>query len=492
VNFVLFNPDEMRAESTSCYGHPAVRTANLDRLAAEGTRFENAFVQHPVCSPARCSLMTGWYPHVRGHRTLWHLLRPDEPNLLAYLKQAGYDVRWWGKNDLLAPASWASSVTEAVSPRAGGRVEPLYKPGEPGYYTFLGKARDPAASGPTHDELCVQGAIDYLRRGLKEPFCLYLALGAPHPIYAAAKPWHDMVDPRVVPELRPADLPNKPDFHHLIRRYRGLDRLEAEIFRRVNAAYLGQILEVDHWLGRLLEALEAGGHADDTLVLFYSDHGDWAGDYGLVEKWPSALDDCTVRVPLVVRMPGGARGHVVRECVELIDLLPTVLELAQIQARHSHFGRSLVGQLGGGRGDAGRAAFAEGGYARLEPHCFEGRDEGDQAGRGPEHMYYPKGKMQQDHPESVCRSAMIRTMEYKLIYRAEGVSELYDLRADPCELDNVVARREYAAVRADLERRLLEWYLQTADVTPWDEGPRGMVRVDASGRGMVSCERLAF
>jgi choline-sulfatase len=471
VNFILFNPDEMRAESIGCYGHPVAQTPTLDRLSAEGTRFENAYVQHPVCTPSRCSFMTGWYPHVRGHRTLWHLLRPEEPNLLAYLKEAGYDVRWWGKNDLLSADSFEKSVTEVHRPQHMAHAEPFYKPGEPGYYTFLGKAKDPA-SGPTHDEACVEAAIEYLQSGPKAPFCMYLPLGFPHPIYGASKQWHDIIDPDSIPELRPADLPNKPDFFKLIRKYRSLDKIDPAVFRRVNAAYLGQIAEVENQLGQVLEALEQSGHAEDTTVIFFADHGDWAGDYGLVEKWPSALDDCIVRVPLLIRTPGGKDGHVVRECVELFDIMATILELAGIEARHSHFARSLVPQLGGTAGDPDRAAFSEGGYDRFEPHCFEGRDAGDQAGRGPENLYYPKGKQQQDHPESVCRTVMMRTMRHKLIYRAAGVCELYDMEQDPQELDNVYGRREYADVQQALEKRLLEWYLGASDVTPFDENSR--------------------
>ncbi|MCD6519712.1 MAG: sulfatase-like hydrolase/transferase, partial [Anaerolineae bacterium] len=102
MNFIFFFPDEMRAESVSCYGHPLVKMPNYDRLAAEGVRFDQCHVQHPVCSPSRCSLMTGWYPHVAGHRTLWHLLRPHEPSLFRYLKEAGYHIEWHGKNDLYA------------------------------------------------------------------------------------------------------------------------------------------------------------------------------------------------------------------------------------------------------------------------------------------------------------------------------------------------------------------------------------------------------
>jgi len=194
-----------------------------------------------------------------------------------------------------------------------------------------------------------------------------------------------------------------------------------------------------------------------------------------VEKWPSGLEDVLTRIPLVVRTPGGTSDHVVAEPVELFDIMPTVLELADIPARHTHFARTLLPQLYGEGGDPGRAAFAEGGYSLHEPHCFEGRfDNAPQFWRDPRNIYYPKGKLQQDHPESVCRAAMVRTMTHKLIHRPEGLSELYDLRADPLELDNVHGQPAHAAVQRELEWRLLDWYVETSDVTPFDEDPRGL------------------
>ena len=479
MNFILFNPDEMRAESVGCYGHPLAPTPHIDRLAAEGTRFDQCHVQHPVCTPSRCSFMTGWYPHVRGHRTLWHTLRPDEPNLLRYLKQAGYEVLWGGKNDLLAPDSFAESVDDfrlgRRSPRAvRGRqtARNPFPPDDPRFYSFL---YAPVAERVEDlgDFANVDGAIEYLRSRPQNPFCLYLPLTFPHCPYFAPGAWHDLVDPDALPPLRPADLPDKPDFFRLIRRTRRLDRIDPAVLRKINAVYLGMIGVVDDLLGLLLDALDETGHADDTAVLFFSDHGDWAGDYGLVEKWPSALDDAITRVPFLARVPGGRPGHVVREQTELFDLMPTVLELAGIPARHTHFARSLVPQVGGAPGDPDRAVFAEGGYARHEPRCFEGAPLRDEFARTPEHIYYPKGRLQQDHPESVCRAAMIRTPTHKLVHRPDGLSELYDLRADPKELDNRHGDRALVEVRRDLERRLLDWYVQTSDVTPWDEDPRG-------------------
>ena len=118
MNYIIFMPDEMRAESVGCYGHPFVQTPNLDRLAEEGTLFEQCHVQNPVCSPCRCSFATGQYPHTNGHRTLWNLVKPYEHNLFRYMKEAGYDVWIYGKNDLFAAETIPLSTDVFVEKKA--------------------------------------------------------------------------------------------------------------------------------------------------------------------------------------------------------------------------------------------------------------------------------------------------------------------------------------------------------------------------------------
>lgn len=101
----------MRADTLACYGNTVTRTPNFDRIAAEGAKFANCHVQFPVCGPSRCSMVTGWPASVRGHRSQSFFLRRDEPNLFRYLKQGGYDIFWFGKNDMLAAESFYASVT---------------------------------------------------------------------------------------------------------------------------------------------------------------------------------------------------------------------------------------------------------------------------------------------------------------------------------------------------------------------------------------------
>jgi choline-sulfatase len=282
-----------------------------------------------------------------------------------------------------------------------------------------------------------------------------------------------MIDPDELPPLRPAELAGKPDFYELIRRNRHLKDVPEEVFGQIQAIYLGCNSYVDWMLGRLLETLDATGLAETTCVIVAADHGDWAGDYGLVEKWPSAVGDLMTRVPLIIRAPGGVSGHRIDTPVELFDIMATVLDLAGIEAEHTHFARSLMPQLLGAGGDPDRIIYAEGGYDPHEPHCFEGRPNAS-IFTDTEHIYYPKGLQQQVDPLSVSRCTMMRTMDTKLIRRPLGVSELYDLENDPLELTNVYDDPAYQSTRVRMEQTMLDWYIHTSDVVPIDEDPRGL------------------
>jgi choline-sulfatase len=477
MNFIFFQPDEMRAESLGCYGHPTSRTPNFDAFAASATRFDQAHVSYTVCSQSRVAFMTGWPTHVRGHRTLWSLLHDAEPNLLKYLKRANYTVHWWGKNDLLAPDAFNASVTTASS-HAGGNWGPnAFEFGEEGYYSFQSKPWPGKDPKNTTDAKNVEAAINFLLspESSAAPFMIFLPLTLPHPPYSCPEPHYSSIDPDTLPPLRPQGTA-KPDYHALIRQYRNLTGLDDKFFRRLHATYLGCISYSDFLFGLLDAALKASGHADSTATFIFADHGDYAGDYGLVEKWPSGLEDVLTRVPLLVRMPGGVVGHVVKEPVQIFDIVPTVLELAQINATHVHFGQSLVKALGGAAG--GRSAvFAEGGYGTFEPRDFEGNPATGGIG-GPKGIYYPKLLQQQQEPLSVCRALSVRTATHKLVLRTDPLdddhhSELYDLAADERELNNVYGDLAYAAITAELRQKLTTWLMQTSDVTPWAIDPRG-------------------
>lgn len=166
----------------------------------------------------------------------------------------------------------------------------------------------------------------------------------------------------------------------------------------------------DWLLGELVAVMEELGLFENTVLVVSSDHGDWAGDYGLVEKWPSDYNEALNRVPLLVRAPGNRAGHVVEGPVEMFDLMPSVMELAGLSPTHTHFARSFVPQLRGEPEDRQRLVFAEGGYDAREPLAFEGRWDWSDPPRG---VYTPKGQQQQEVPESVCRATMVRSRSHK-------------------------------------------------------------------------------
>lgn len=464
-NLIFYMPETLRADCLGCYGHPLVRTPNMDHLASQGVRFTDCHVQNPVCGPSRCSLLTGWPVHVRGHRSLYYFLHEDEPNLFRYLKQDGYEVYWFGKNDLLAPETFASSVTR-FRPGGGSAAKNPWPISDPHYYSFIygpgGDRRD------TADYKGVQEAIKVLEQAEK-PFCIFLPLSYAHPPFSAPKDFHNLYKPADVSALRPPDLPRKPIFFEAIRRTRRLNELQDSDFRTMQSIYLGMISYSDWLLGELLAAVDRTNHANDTAVFLFSDHGEWGGDYGLVEKWPSAIDECLVHVPLIARAPSYKQGHVSREIVELYDVMATCLDLAGIEAQHTHFARSLLPQLRGLPGDPKRAAFCEGGYNTNEPQLFEPAVTKEQVAE----IYYPKLKLQNEHPETITRATGIRTNNYRLVHRPDGVSELYDLKKDPRELNNVYGDHAYATPREELHAQMLDWYVRTSDVAPKKRDPRG-------------------
>jgi arylsulfatase A-like enzyme len=466
-NIILFVPDELRADALACYGNPVTRTPNFDRFARSGTRFESCHVQFPVCAASRCSLMTGWPTSVRGHRSLYDFLKPDEPNMFRYLRQAGYDVYLYGKNDVLAPATFSDSVTEWRNPRPpAAEFAVIDKPQFPTTMLLppLGDRRS------TVDYAVIQLAIKLLqRRETERPFCLFLALFEPHPPYTIAADFYNLYRGAEVPRLAAPGLRRRPRFHQALRRLSGLGQVTEAQFRNLRAVYYGKVSYSDWLLGELLQALDASAHARNTALFVCSDHGDYTGDYGLVEKWPSGLEDCLTHVPVIARIPGGTDGNVSRELIELFDLMPTCLELAGTKATHTHFARSLIPRLHGLRGDPERAAFTEGGYNTYEPQAFEPIIEG---------LYNAKTRLQNEQPETVTRCAAVRTPRYKYVARPNDQSELYDCVQDPLEENNLFGDLSLRSVQAELQVRLTNWYVDTSGVPPPERDPRGAPILD--------------
>ncbi len=477
-NLVFYLIDECRADALGSYGNPVCKTPNFDLLATQGTRFADCHVQFPVCGASRCSMLTGLPTANTGHRSLYYLLRPNEPNMFRYLKDGGYDTFWFGKNDALTADSFALSLTEwhdlGYTRLPGGFG---IDPSAPNTMLMRGKLDRRAFN----DYKLLQLAIKVLERREKtRPFCIFLPLIQPHPPYFAPDGFDTMYKPASLPPLAPPGLSKKPSHHAAIRKAYRLDQASDADLRQVRATYYGQVSYADWLLGEFMEALERTGHASDTALIAASDHGDYAGDFGLVEKWPSGLETCLTHVPLIARMPNGARGHVVKETVELFDIMATALDLGKVQARHTHFARSLVPQLRGEGGDPGRAAYTESGYDTFEPQAFEPPIP------GPPNLYTAKHDIQNEQPQTVTRAASITTRNHKFIARPGGQSELYDRLRDPLEMRNLIDDRDHATAKDELERRLMNRYISTTGVPPLDVDKRETPRFKSDGRAAPS------
>lgn len=464
-NFVIVVPDQLRADALGCFGNDRARTPHLDALAADGTVFEQAYVQHPVCSPSRASFLTGWYPHVRGHRTLTHLLQPDEPNLLRTLKDAGYHITLAGtRGDTFAPG-----VTELSADEYGFAEEPTRPsfaksfPSDTWARAFYrGKLESDGLID--HDEAAVRTAERWLASPPSEPWVLYVPLFYPHCPFRAEEPYFSLHDRGGMPDPLPASATEgaEPGFREAIRRSYGLDRLSPDMWREISAVYHGMVTRLDDHVGRIQAALHDSGAADRTVSVFFADHGEYLGDHGLIEKWPSAMEPCITRDPLIISgggLPGGGRHA---GMVELVDVLPTVLELADVPARHRHFGRSLVPVLHDPGAEHRRYAFTEGGFTEEEEPQME----------RPPFPYDLKGGLQHEQPRLVGKAVAVRDRDWTYVWRLYEPPELYHRAEDPHETRNLAGRPEYAATERRLEQALLRWQVETADVIPYTADPR--------------------
>lgn len=479
-NIVIFNPDQWRGDVLGHMGNPAARTPNLDRLVeTDAVSFSRAFCQNPVCTPSRCSFMTGWYPHVSGHRTMNHPLQPGEPCLLAELRQAGYEVWWGGKNDLVSdPALYAECVDHR------NRVQPDHEDlhrdlswrktiaGKPDRSFFAGRLE--TLPGESHymdaDWQHVLDACDYLRRRPKngKPFCLYLPLLYPHPPYGVEEPYFGAIDRSKLPRrISGEGLEGKPRMTTRLREALELEGRDEAWWDELRATYYGMCARVDAQAGLVLAALQESGVYDDTAFFFFSDHGDYTGDYDLVEKAQNLFEDCLVRVPFLVKPPASenCRPGVRKALVELVDFPATVYELSGITPGYSHFGKSLRPLFA--EDDLHReAVFCEGGRLRDEEHCKETGSE------HPDDLYAPRVWLQRGDDVAHGKAVMCRDDRRKLVSRLAEADEFYDLEKDPGETRNVIEEPEYAGEISRLRALTARFLLETADVVPHQIFPR--------------------
>ena len=482
-NVLFVMCDQLRRDHLSCYGG-RVHTPSLDALAARGVRFDSAYAQSGVCGPSRMSMYTGRY--VSSHGATWNRvpLSLAEHTLGDYLRAAGRQATLAGKTHVLPDdEALARFGIEAQSERGallreGGfvlvdRHDGHTPPGGESNYADWLRARGyssddpwtdyviahddggralsgwqlrnahlPARVAEAHSETAYMTdvALDWIARQGEQPWMLHLSYVKPHWPYVAPAPYHARYRGADVGPIVHGPQDGTAEEHPVVRAYREHDECrtfaQENVARHVRPAYMGLVAQVDDHLGRLFAALEAQGRFDDTLIVFTSDHGEFAGDRGLGEK--ELLYDEIVRIPLIVFDPDtradATRGRAIEAMVEGIDVVPTVQQaLALDPARHRVEGRSLLAQTRDEHASARDAVFAELDYAFRRARIVLGRD------------------------VQSCRAWMVRTAQWKYVHWQGFRPQLFDVGADPLELVDRGADARYERERQRLHERLLDW-----------------------------------
>lgn len=467
-NILIFMTDQEQAEVVAS-GHPC-HTPHADRLTAQGVRFQNAYCPSPHCCPSRATFFTGLYPSRHGifnnvstPTAFNRALAEGVTTFAEGLAGAGYSLafsgkwhisdaenpadRGWrelhvtaGKGSRMhrSPADWRRIAAAQIqdAPRLSGQVK---RPGW-GDLTLYGTYPDRGAKGyeGTGDDRTVQAAVAALP-GLAEggePWCLFVGPIGPHDPFVVPERYLRMYADAAIP-LPPSyadNLADKPRIYQRMRR-QYWDQLLPDEVRDSIRHYWAYCTMMDDLLGETLDALEATGQADDTLVLFLSDHGEYAGAHGLYCKGVPAFREA-YHIPCIARWPNGITqpGRSVDEFITLADFAPTFLEMADAPvSRDDLTGRSLLPFLRGGGPDDTPEDWPQEVHAQLN---------------GVE-LYYSQ------------RS--VTTARWKYVYNGFDFDELYDRENDPREMVNIADRPEHAEVKRDLVRRMWRFAAREGD-----------------------------
>lgn len=463
-NILLIHADQHRADCIGAHGHPFIQTPNLDRLIAEGADFTNAFTPIPLCTPARTSLLTGQWPMQHGAIT-----NPDAeagrafnaaiPTFSQALRDAGYFLGYvgkWGVDPQRPPTAFGFNVY--VSERDYGKQrQQLRLPPKPNTNRWFGETDPHITPGQSQLAWGADMTVQLLHHAVQgnAPFFLRWDPSEPHlpnvvpepyaSLYPAAtiSPWPNFADP----------LTGKPYIQHQQRRTWGIDQWDWAKWAPIVGRYLGEITLLDHQIGRVLATLDELGLAENTVVIYSTDHGDLCGAHGMIDKHYVMYDEL-VRVPFIVRWPGqivaGQRCDAFISSA--IDLAATFCDLAGVDQPSTFAGQSIVPLM------------------TTQP-----------ATRNPQH---PSALLRANVTRSdifatyhgnqfgLYSQRMVRDHHWKYVWNATAEDELYDLVNDPGELINLGANLAYAAEGHRLRQRILAWMEETHDrlLNPWVRG----------------------
>ena len=475
-NIVIINPDQMRWDYITPNGHPFIDTKHLNRLAEMGTNFEQAFCSCPMCGPSRTSVVTGQYPSEHGVRNYVGRMHPDHPNMFDELKKAGYHRGLFGKDHITFDDSIGVHYDEGEDICIGNMDN------HPDYdYSWSSGTLTPDCEWNLTERLTAAG-LDYIKRRSQtdQPFFVTLNYQDPHPYFTAPAPYDTMFSPEQfsLPEnFRRDPVESEPERLSLWRQHsHSLAATELD-FKKAMAMYCGQIRYVDDQVGRVLDKLDELNILDETIVLFWSDHGEFVGDYGVTHKLPIFYDSM-VRIPLLLWDPSGTiASGANRNLVEAMDIFASVLDLCGVSQPEGSRARSLVSNEYAPRRDV----YAEGGLLLATVN-----------------EVIPGLNLRAPHPPSQFGpGAMLRTERWKLCVHSFDCWELYDLKNDPNESENLYEKAEHAVVVRALTMRLVQrmmCYGQSPEDLPKPQmqkiGEDGLVVWDERSTRIMDCSGM--
>ncbi len=386
-NIILFMTDSMDGRVMRHLGHPAVHTPNMDRLAARGTSFSNAYCNSPQCAPSRASYWSGQYVH---RVEAWNNpsgLPMDAPTFGTHLEDAGYGLHVFGKTDYRlgghslkarltawmrsanikrphnprpqattyhpalssgqplppSPLRERAGVRVAASPTTHAEVEQPIPPetsSESAKVEYLSPGQNPKRLHEK-DWLQIDNACQFLTNYTTDdpPYLLYPSTNVPHPPFRATQHWLDTIDPAAV-TLPPYESDLHPVMEYMSVTKNTHGHFTDEEILAIRRHYFAMVAETDAMLGQVLDTLESTGQLDDTYIIFASDHGEMNMEHRQTLK--NALYEASARVPLIVAGPGLRQGVISDDLVSLIDLFPTLMDIAGLEHPRGLDGHSLL------------------------------------------------------------------------------------------------------------------------------------------------------
>jgi len=415
-NIIILMPDQMRAQAMGCAGNEQVHTPNLDKLAGEGIYLSNMIANNPVCCPARATIMTGTYPHRHGMIINDLRLRERQRTLAEMLADEGYATGFVGKWHLDGGIRQPGFIPPGLR-RQGFQ---FWAANECNHNHFSSVYfRDTCKPLPItrfEPEVWMDETLDFIRQNKDRPFFLWWACGPPHNPYGAPKKYEQMYNPD--------KLKMRPNWKEGVK-----------FGSRENIAkYYAAITAIDDQVGRLMEELETLDIADDTIVLFISDHGDMLGSHGTFFKCKPYAE--SINVPGIIRYPRRIKGNQRSDLlVSHVDFVPTLLSMCGAKIPEHVQGRDLSANLTGRGGKEPEAVLMQ--------------------------IYEPRPMT-----EVPAGWRGVRTKRYTYARFRDKPWVLFDLQKDPYEMNNLVDDPAQAGLVAKLDTLLQKEMERAGD--SWD------------------------